>query len=207
MTDTPTNPNSSDPADSRLPPGTVTLGLWFFLLSLTMLFAASMVLFVVARLKADSWPPPDMPVLPRSLWISTGILLLASVAVHSAVSSIRQGHARGLCGWLALTCVLAVAFLASQTWTWLDLTSQGMPPTTRTLYSFVFYLLTVLHAVHTLGGLVPLGIVTVKSWRGRYSPENYEGVKHCALYWHFLDVVWLIIFSMVYLDLVGYVKS
>ncbi|MFH0982206.1 MAG: cytochrome c oxidase subunit 3 [Planctomycetota bacterium] len=81
---------------------------------------------------------------------------------------------------------------------------QGDPPgpaaTASTgMYMFSFYLLTGLHGAHVIGGLVPLTVVTTKAFRGRYTRDYYPGVKYVAMYWHFLDVVWLVMFVVIFL--------
>ena len=73
---------------------------------------------------------------------------------------------------------------------------MSMPPSTPTLYSFTFYFLTALHAVHVLGGVLPLTVTTVRGALGRYGPDEHTGVHVMALYWHFLDAVWLVLFTV-----------
>ena len=84
-------------------------------------------------------------------------------------------------------------FLVLQTLNWLELVSQNLTAASN-LYGFTFYVLTALHAGHVIGGLIPLWIVMRRAFAGRYSSFFYGGVKHVGMYWHFLDVVWVIIF-------------
>ena len=67
------------------------------------------------------------------------------------------------------------------------------------LYGFLFYLLTGLHALHVVGGLVPLAVTTARAWQGKYTAVAHAGVEHVALYWHFLDVIWLVLFGVLVL--------
>ena len=96
---------------------------------------------------------------------------------------------------MLLTTMLGVAFLASQTVNWFALVAAKLTAKTN-LYGFTFYMLTGLHAAHVVGGVIPLGVVTVRAWRGRYSSSFHPGVRYCGIYWHFLAAVWLVLFIM-----------
>jgi heme/copper-type cytochrome/quinol oxidase subunit 3 len=178
-----------------VPVATGRLGMRLLLASLTMLFAASLMGYLVIRGRAAAWPPPGVPRLPASLWISTVIIVLCSVAVQAAVRAARAGRNRALRIRLLVTGVLGVAFLVSQTLNWFALVAARLTIRTN-LYGFTLFLLTGLHAAHVIGGLVPLALVTVRAWRRRYSAQFHAGVEYCATYWHFLDVVWLGLFAV-----------
>lgn len=176
-------------------PGAGSLGLVLFLASLTMLFLASLVGYLVVRLRADVWPPPGSASLPGGLWVSTAIILACSVTAHAAVAGIRKGNQIRLLVGLLATAALGVAFLMLQGFNWVQLTAADVRPD-RDLYGFTFYMLTGLHAAHVIGGLIPLGITLVKAYLGKYTWASYAGVRHVATYWHFLDVVWLVLFAV-----------
>jgi cytochrome c oxidase subunit 3 len=112
-----------------------------------------------------------------------------------AADGARQGRQKSLRAGLLATLVLGLGFLASQTVCWFSLVARDFTMRTN-LYGFLFYLLTGLHALHVVGGLVPLGLTTVRAFEGRYSAASHEGVAHVALYWHFLDVIWLVLFAV-----------
>lgn len=173
--------------------GASRLGMKFFLLSLTVLFAASLVAVVVVRGRVAEWPPAGAPELPRLLWLSTVLLVGCSVAVHLAVTAIRGGSQRRLLRWLGVTAALGLAFLASQTVAWLAFYDPQRFGTD--LHGFTFFMLTGLHALHVLGGLVALGVATVLARRAAFTWAHYDGVRNVALYWHFLDGVWLVLFG------------
>ncbi len=177
---------------------TGTMGMWMFLASLAVLFAASLAGYLVVRARADVWPPPDMPNLPRGLWLSTGLILLSSVTIQWALASIRRNRYGALIGLLLITVLLALVFLVSQAANWAWLISLHATAQTG-LYMFTFYLLTGLHALHVVGGMVLLFTITARAFAGRYNANFHPGVKYAAMYWHFLDVVWLVMFALMFL--------
>lgn len=170
------------------------LGMRLFLASLSILFAAALVGVLVVRLRAPAWPPPGAPHLPRSLWVSTAILLVLSALLLQAVRAARGACVAATRRQLAAALTLAVAFLLAQTASWLRMLQAGLVPR-HSLFAFAFYLLTVLHALHVVAGLVPLGLVTDRVGRGRYLGDP-EPVELVASYWHFLAISWVAIFLM-----------
>lgn len=221
-------PVSSDQTDAGVGPAdqfrdpfervsTGSMGMIVFLITLAMLFAATMVgyVLIIARLKtrdvagdpllgADAAPFPDLPPLPSLLWASTVIMLVSSVTVHLARSFIRRDSQGGLRFMMLLTGALGVIFLGLQVicWSeWLQGVSALLDDPQYRAYRFAmwgFVVLSVIHALHVVGGLIPLGIVAVKSFLGSYTAANHAGVAHLAMYWHFLDVVWIIMFATMY---------
>ncbi|MGE0480185.1 MAG: heme-copper oxidase subunit III [Phycisphaerae bacterium] len=184
------------------------LGMRILLLSLSILFAATLVLYAYFRVTSPDWAHEGASVLPRGLWISTLILVISSGTMSLATFAVRRDRLALLAGAMSATLVLGCGFLLLQYLNWVDLhrAIQVIPPLTtqpavqrlafaRTGYGF-FYLLTALHAAHVLGGLVPMMVVTISSFRRRYHRARAAGVRHCAAYWHFLDVVWLILYGV-----------
>jgi cytochrome c oxidase subunit 3 len=196
----------SDPAplpEDRSAPAPIDagrLGMKILVLALSMLFGASILGYLVIRSRAPAWPPPGMPRLPGTLWISTLIIVVSSVTMQWAVRTARADRPRRLRAAMLATTVLAVAFLVSQTLNWFTLAAGSLTAATN-LYGFTFYVLTGLHAAHVIGGVIPLAVVTSRSWQGRYSATFHPGVEYCAIYWHFLAVVWLVMFAL--LELAG----
>ncbi len=174
---------------------TQTLGMWLFIASLSVLFIASMVGYLVVRLRAPEWPPAGMPALPRGLYFSTFVLIASSMTMHFALHSVRRGRAQLLRMGLAATFVLGAVFLISQVSAWSVLLAADVYAQAN-LYAFTFYMLTGLHALHVIGGLIPLGVIMRAAWRGAYSPLAHQPVKNTAMYWHFLDIVWLVMFVL-----------
>jgi cytochrome c oxidase subunit 3 len=179
-------------ADAGLSPR--QLGMRLFLVSLGILFGASLIGYLVIRWRADQWPPPGTPELPPGLWASTAILAVLSVLLVVAVRSARAAETVALGRQLAAATALAVAFLAAQTGNWGGMAAGGVVPQ-QSLLLFAFYVLTFLHALHVLAGVVPLVLVTLRTRKGRYV-DDPEPVELVAAYWHFLGVAWLAIFAV-----------
>ena len=180
--------------EQRRDPRTGKLGFALFLASLGMIFATSMVGYLVIRVQADAWPPPGMPSLPAVLWGSTALLLLSSGTVAWALRSVRSGRVAMVGPLMLITLGLGVGFLSLQVFAWSALLRAELTVLSN-LYGFTFYMLTGLHAAHVIGGLIPMAVVTAKALGGRYTPEAHAGVTYSAMYWHFLDAVWLVMFA------------
>jgi cytochrome c oxidase subunit III len=188
---------TADTGDLHVP-GAGMFGIGLLVVSLSMLFAASMVALLIVRAQAGAWPPHGMPALPSSLWFSTVIILMASVAVHRAVGAVRRDDRRGLVRNLMATFVIGVLFLAVQSANWVEFYLAIRHTQFLGAYMGMFYFLTGLHAAHVVGGLVPLWVVLRRARAGRYSANYYPGVRYVGIYWHFLDVIWVALFCVIY---------
>jgi cytochrome c oxidase subunit 3 len=195
---TPANDEAHDPRREPAPLASGKLGMRLLLLTLGVLFAATLSGYLAIRGRAETWPPPGVPTLPAALWVSTALIVASSFSVQWALRGIRRGLQGPLRLGLALTALLGVAFLVSQTVNWFGLVAVSFTARTN-LYGFLFYLLTALHAIHVLGGLIPLGGVTACAFNGRYTAERHNPVEYTAMYWHFLDAVWLVLFAVLLL--------
>jgi len=174
------------------------MGMWLFLATLAVLFAAAIAGYLAVRLQAKAWPPPGMPRLPGGLWAATIALIAASATVHRALVAMRLGERTAATRWLAATLALGTAFLVVQGWNWwgfLRLRVTHAP----NLYAFTFFMLTGLHAAHVVGGLILLAVVTRRAVRGRYGSGHHAGVTYAAMYWHFLDGAWIVLFAVLVL--------
>ena len=166
-------------------------GMLAFIVSLAMLFAATILGVVVVRLGDDgSWPPVGLPGLPSLLAWSTVVLVVSSGTMWLADRAARRGDASRLAGWMVATFLLAIAFLVLQAFAWWDLIAASVEITDH-LYAWTVYVLTALHALHVLGGIGPMAVVAIRACRREYTVENHRGVTLVGLYWHFLDVAWL----------------
>lgn len=172
--------------------------LWLFLAVATSLFA----LFVSAyamRIHFLDWSPiPE----PRLLAWNTGLLIVASLAMQWTVLAARRGQIESVRTGLSLVGVLTLAFLAGQLVVWRQLSDAGFFLATSAATGF-FYLLTAVHGLHVLGGLVAWGRSLVRAWRGAPPARLQLGVEMCAIYWHFLLAVWLVLFAVLVSPVLG----
>ncbi len=182
----------------RLPDGTREMGLYFFLASLGVLFLSLLCGYFTVRWMAPDWPPPGTPPLPSGLWASTGLILAGSVSVQLALGAIRNGNRRGLLVRLRWTAAFGLLFLAVQILNWMVLERIHGGPGDG-LYGFLFFFLTLLHALHVIGGLAPLLVAGGRARAGRYTKDSHYGIRALAVYWHFLGGMWLLLFGVLYL--------
>jgi len=176
-------------------PGAGILGMWVFLAMLTVLFVAAIVGYLVVRLKATDWPPQGMPRLPAGMWLATLVLVASSVTIHKALRAIRSGLRIASIRWLQATLALAIVFLSVQLWNWWGLIRVHVTAASN-LYAFTFFMLTGLHAAHVIGGVVLLIVVLARALGGRYGSGRHDGISYAAMYWHFLDAIWLLLFAV-----------
>ena len=170
---------------------TAKVALGFLMAVITVLF----LLFSVAnkmRMGLDDWVPLSDPSV---LWINTGLLILSSVAMQWAVSSARKGNGENAKLGMALGGAFAFAFLVGQYMAWLQLRAAGYYAASNPANAF-FYLITAMHGLHMLGGLVAWSRSTARLWQGAEVTDVKLGVELCATYWHFLLVIWLGLFTL-----------
>lgn len=176
------------------------LGLYVLFASLTVLFGAAVVAMLITRAQSPLWRTPEMPRLPRGLWVSTALVFAISASFQSALHAVRKNQPKALVTRLALGAAMAALFLFTQMQNWHYMQSALVGVAVRTLYPYTFYVLTGLHAAHVLGGFVPLGIVFSRALRREYSSSRHEGVLVCTQYWHYLGLVWLSLFAVLELS-------
>jgi cytochrome c oxidase subunit 3 len=174
---------------SSLPAAKIGLGV--FLAVVGSLFALLIGAYSMQMNMADWRPLPG----PRVLWLNTGVLILSSAALQWAQVAAHRGQMDGVRAGLLAGGASALAFLAGQLLVWQQLTAAGYFLAAKPAYAF-FYLITGVHGLHLLGGLVALGRTTDKVWRGFEVDQVRLSVELCAWYWHFLLLVWLFFFSL-----------
>ena len=201
------SPQPFVPPKQHLPPGTGMLAMGWFIAALSSLFLASIVAYVVVRLNSPNRPEKfgDI-VIPHILWLSTVILLISSVTMHLALSAVRREKQKQFQAMLLFTLILSFAFVFVQTpalytvlqthWEKLDAAQKlGIDGKPMTMYGLVFFLI-ILHAAHVLGGIIPMAVTTVKAHLNRYNHEHHNPIRYLAIYWHFLDIVWIVMFAV-----------
>lgn len=186
-----------------------------FVGGLGILFASMMLAYVFVRMTRSGNVQIGSIHLPWLLIVSTAVVLLASAAIQSAVRAVRRERQDRLRAWLLTTLILGLLFcilqvpslasllkqqhaesLAYQT-KLAEWTAAGKDPFMLKGQPFfgIIFVFVVVHALHVLGGIVQLVFVTRGAFQGRYDHEYYNPVKHAAMYWHFLDVVWLVMYG------------
>jgi cytochrome c oxidase subunit 3 len=210
MTDLPPSGNLSASGKPDLHiPGAGTAGMGVLIVSLTMLFLASIAAYLIVRYEflnrnpdgpPVAWPPAGLPNAPSSLWLSTLVILISSVTIQKALNAVRRDDEARLLRFLKITFILGVVFLCLQTLNWVEF-YRAIPAGTNFsgVYLVGFYVLTTLHALHVLGGLIPLAVVIAQARRGKYSRNFHPGVRYSTIYWHFLDIIWIVLFFTILL--------
>jgi cytochrome c oxidase subunit 3 len=133
--------------------------------------------------------------MPPGLWPATLLVVATAVAAHRGLVAIRRGDQVRLSRALGIALAAACCFLVVQAWNWAEIHASGVVYG-PSLYGFTFLMLTGLHALHVAGGIVLLAAVIYRARRGAYSWAHYPGVRHAAVYWHFLDAVWLVLLAV-----------
>jgi cytochrome c oxidase subunit 3 len=172
------------------------LGVRLFILSEVMLFGAFFTAYFVLRAQAPAWPPladlerPELPLVG----FNTLLLLSSSVTMQWAVARIGRGDAAGFRRGLLATLVLGAVFLAIQGY---EFASNGFGISDG-VFGSTFYTLTSFHGAHVLGGLLLMGVLANRARLGLVTREHHTAVEGVSYYWHFVDVVWVMLFLTVY---------
>jgi cytochrome c oxidase subunit 3 len=160
--------------------------------SMVMLFAAFTSAYVV-RLQKGDWMHFEMP---QVFYISTAIILVSSVTMNWAVSSAKKNEFRNIKMASLATLLLGAGFVICQVMGWSVLYSQKIVFAGKyaNASGSFFYVLTLMHLLHLFGGMIALLVVWIKSIQGKYNSENLLGIRLCAIFWHFLDLLWIYLF-------------
>ena len=166
--------------------------IWVAMVSMVMVFAGLTSAYVVRMEKGD-WLQFD---LPQSLYISTAIIIISSVTMNWVLASAKKDDLKSMKIAASITLLLGIAFIFSQVNAWGVLVEQKVffaGNQSNAACSFL-YILTGLHLVHLVGGILALLVVWIKCLGEKYSSENHYGIKLCAIFWHFLDALWIYLF-------------
>ena len=177
---------------------TPLVGMLLFIASEVMFFGGLFAAYFNARaIHAGEWGPPagapELEILPIALPI-TIVLVASSFTMQFGVWAIRRGDQRAMRRWTLLTLVLGVGFLLGQVY---DYTTLGFGISDGS-FGTVFYTLTGFHGAHVFGGAVGLTILVARARQGQFSRQNHVAVEAISIYWHFVDVVWIALFSTLY---------
>jgi cytochrome c oxidase subunit 3 len=185
--------------------GNPVLGMLLFITSEVMFFAGLFAAYFNIRANTTPWPPlnpaTDHPfelhILPIVL-PATIILVISSFTCQFAVWAIRRDDRAGFIRNIAATLVLGIVFLGMQAWDYLELAHEGITLSSG-VFGTTFYTLTGFHGAHVFGGVIMLAVVLYRGMAGQFSAKHHDAVEATSLYWHFVDVVWILLFSILYL--------
>jgi cytochrome c oxidase subunit 3 len=184
------------------------LGMWVFLLSEVMFFTGLIGAYIILRFaQPEAFAQPGVVLNVPLTAFNTFVLICSSVTMVKAFAAIQSGDQRGLRLWLLATVFLGAFFLSIQAIEYYKLVEEGFVPAFRTyaahdgapIYGMTFYTLTGFHGAHVTVGVLALIFTSVRAFRGSYTPAESGGVEIMGLYWHFVDLVWIILFTIVYL--------
>jgi cytochrome c oxidase subunit 3 len=181
--------------------GDKKLGMWLFIMSDSLTFSALLIGYSFVRLASENWPTP-FTMYPSIALASlmTFFLLSSSLTMVMAVAASQRGNRKGVVRWILLTMLGGVAFIVLHANEWIHLIEEGVRlwenPWGVPLFGATFFTLTGLHMFHVFSGVVYLGVIATGTARGRFT---HEDVEISGLYWHFVDLVWMFIFPLVYL--------
>lgn len=183
------------------------LGMWVFLLSEVMFFTSLIGAYIILRFAhPDAFAAPGAVLNVPLTAVNTFILICSSVTMVKAFAAIQQGDQAGLKMWLLATAAIGATFVGVQVYEYIQLAGHGFLPNAETyaaegrpLYGATFYTMTGFHGAHVTIGVLCLLFVSWRAFRGKYTAQSYGGVEIVGLYWHFVDLVWIILFTIVYL--------
>jgi cytochrome o ubiquinol oxidase subunit 3 len=175
-----------------------TFGFWLFLITDVILFGTLFATFVVLRLNTDGGPTGAELIELNGIILSTFILLTSSFTSGIAVLQMNKGNKNGLILWLAITAVLGASFIYLEVTEFIHLVHEGANIGTSAYWS-AFFTLVGTHGLHVSVGLIWMIALMLQLRRRGITPVTQRKVNIISLYWHFLDVVWIFVFSIVYL--------
>lgn len=175
------------PSNSPLPVGAYRIAIWIAITSIAILFLALTLVMVARAAESSNWIHTTVP---RLLYFNTIVLVASSLTFELSKSSLRRESAAQFVRWLYLTVALGIVFLAGQLVAWKELASQGIYITTNPSSSFL-YLLTAAHGLHLLGGILALLYLVFRRRKIFNNPQKRIAVDITAIYWHFMDGLWI----------------
>jgi cytochrome c oxidase subunit III len=178
------------------------LGTIVLILSEVIIFGVLFSFYFWSRGHAEDFVPEqirEMSLVP--IIVNTVILLSSGATVHTAQVYLKKGEMRKFQIWLALTILLGAAFIVGQAREYNELIHEGLTAPTS-VYATAFYSLTGVHGLHVVAGLVALSTILGLSFTGFVRKERASGVEGAFLYWHFVDAIWIVVFSVVYLRVI-----
>jgi heme/copper-type cytochrome/quinol oxidase subunit 3 len=172
--------------------------MWFFLASDCLFFGSFISAYLIYRDRNVVGPfQSDLYDIPFTS-ISSFVLLMSSLTMVLALAAIQRGDMRGMRVWLVATALLGLSFLAGQAFEFTEFYNEGLS-LEQNLFGTTFFVLTGFHGAHVAVGVLILLSLVDASWRGKLTEKDTLAVEIGGLYWHFVDIVWIVIFTLVYL--------
>ena len=201
------SPVAGLPHDSHGGISNVVLGMLLFITSEVMFFAGLFAAYFDVRASAPIWPPinpESIPPDPFHLEIlplvgpATVLLVLSSFTCQFAVWAIRRDDRTGFVRNIGVTFVIGIVFLIMQAIDYVELGHEGLTLSSG-VYGTTYFTLTGFHGAHVFAGVIMLGVVLYRGMAGQFSARHHDAVEATSMYWHFVDVVWMLLFSLLYL--------
>jgi len=170
-------------------------GLLTFLVSESLMFGALFAVFLIFRGEFPQWPPEETEVELLLPAINTVILVSSSFVIHYGDVAIKKGNVAGLRKWYLVTALMGAIFLGGQAYEYATL-GYGL---TTNVFANCFYIMTGFHGLHVFVGiLLILGVLWRSRVPGHYTAEKHVGVEMAEIYWHFVDIIWIVLFVLIY---------
>ena len=174
------------------------VGFWTFMGSECLFFASLISTYMVYKGASTTGPFPSEVLNIPLTSVSTFVLLMSSLAMVLALDGVQRGNPKLASFWLAMVIVLGVTFLGFQVYEFTHFVHEGLT-ISRSVFGSSFFVLTGFHGAHVTVGVIWLTILLILSLRGKLAPADALKVEIAGLYWHFVDIVWIVIFTLVYL--------
>jgi heme/copper-type cytochrome/quinol oxidase subunit 3 len=174
------------------------MGMWVFLCSEVMFFTGLIGSYIVLRFATPLWPVPGTVLNIPLTAFNTFILICSSVTMVQALAAVQRGDLRKTKLFLCLTVLGGAFFLSIQAIEYWKLLHEGFNPHVS-LFGSIFFTTTGFHGFHVLCGVICMAFVTGKALLGKYTQASHLGIETIGLYWHFVDLVWIVLFTIIYL--------
>ncbi len=195
------NQNQALPIPANDPFGKATtgkLGMWLFIIIDGLSFAGLLIAGAALRASAPAWPAAgEILNIPLTAF-NTFLLICTSFTMVMALNAIQKGDNAGLKKYLTYTMAGGIVFLGIQVYEYYHFIANGFLLNTS-IYSGVFYVTTCFHGLHVLSGVIYIAIILYAASKNRYSADNWDHVEILGLFWHFVDLVWILVFTVIYL--------
>ncbi len=174
------------------------MAIWTLIGSEVVFFASLITTYVVMRNKSVVGPYPGQALDIPLTAFNTFVLICSSLTMVTALANIQEGNVKKFRGWLIATAFLGLVFLGGQATEFTMLARQGLS-LSQNLFGGTFFTLTGFHGAHVLVGVIWITFIIIRAFRGGVTQQNHMAVELVGLYWHFVDLIWIIIFTVVYL--------